>query len=303
MGDVLVHAVALDGHVRVVATQATATVEELRFLHDPSPVVCVALSRVVVGSVLLAALLEKVTHREPLLTVEVTGNGPVSRLVATASPAGWVRAYPANPHAVVGSVTDDVTAIIGAHPELVVTRDAGHGNPYRGVVPMIPGKIAETFARYLDTSEQSPAAVLLAETLAASGRVTGAGGIIIQLLPGVSDAQADALERQVHRFGSLSEALTRGHDTPHAWLDRLFPRGFEVLGKTPLRFLCGCSGERVERALLLLGIHEIHTLLLQQQAGQPVSLTCEFCRRQYSVSEQRLAHLLLELTEEPSRPQ
>jgi len=168
---------------------------------------------------------------------------------------------------------------------------------------MIPGRIAETFARYLDTSEQSPAAVMLAETLAESGHVTGAGGVVIQLLPGVSNAQADALERQVHRFGSLSEALTRADSAPHAWLERLFPQGFEVLAETQLRFLCGCSTERVEQALLLLGADEIRSLLQQQQSGQPVSLICGFCRRRYSVPKRRLVHLLLELTEEPVCPQ
>ena len=49
----------------------------------------------------LAASLEKVTAREPLLTLEMDGGGPAGRIFATASPAGWVRAFVANPQATV----------------------------------------------------------------------------------------------------------------------------------------------------------------------------------------------------------
>ncbi len=50
------------------------------------------MGRVATGALLLAATLEKVTGKEPMLTMEVDGGGPAGRFVATASPAGWVRA-------------------------------------------------------------------------------------------------------------------------------------------------------------------------------------------------------------------
>ena len=49
------------------------------------------LGRLATGALLLAASLEKVTRREPMLTLEVDGGGPAGRMFATASPAGWVR--------------------------------------------------------------------------------------------------------------------------------------------------------------------------------------------------------------------
>ena len=88
MADRLIRVLALGGRARAVAALASDTAEELRRIHDPSPTAAAALGRIAVGALLLAASLEKVTGREPMLTVEVDGGGPLGRLVATASPGG-----------------------------------------------------------------------------------------------------------------------------------------------------------------------------------------------------------------------
>ena len=89
MQDHLIRAVGLGGRARAVVAVTTGTTEALRHIHDPSPQVAAALGRLSTGALLLASSLEKVTAREPMLTIEVDGGGPAGKLLATASPAGW----------------------------------------------------------------------------------------------------------------------------------------------------------------------------------------------------------------------
>ncbi len=299
MTDHLLRCVALEGRVRVVVADASDTVEELRRIHDPSPTTTAALGRVATGALLMAASLEKVTTREPLLTIELNGDGPAGRFLATASPAGWVRAMVANPHATAESVVDgklNVAGVVGTRGELAVTRDPGVGEPYRGVVPLRSGEIAQDVAHYLNDSEQTPAAVVLGVHVLPEGRVDNAGGVLVQLLPGVSDDQARTLTQRVRELGAVTARMVAGQG-PQDWLRLLFPDGLEILEETPVRFHCGCSRERVETALRLLGAAEIRELL-RDNPDRPTRLTCEFCQTVYEVPPERLAELLLELDDE-----
>jgi len=298
MSDELIRALGLGGRVRAVAAVTTDTVETLRELHDPSPATTAALGRTATAALLLAASLEKVTGREPVLTLEIDGGGPAGRLVATASPAGWVRAMVANPTAESEPRDDNklpVAGVVGARGTLSVTRDAGSGEPYRGVVPLTTGEIATDVAHYLNDSEQTPSAVALGVFVVPEGKVTHSGGLALQVLPGVDDAEADALRDRVQELGTITSRLRRG-EGPDEWLAQLFPEGFEILERLPARFHCGCSAERVESALRLLDEADVRDLL-DRSLHQKVTLKCGFCNREYLVSRDQIAGILLERAE------
>ncbi len=299
MPDEMIRGLALGGRARVVAAATTETVERLRSIHEPSPTVTAALGRVATGTLLLAAVLEKVTGREPMVTVEIDGDGPAGKLLATASASGWVRATVANPRATAEPRPDsklDVAAVVGTSGHLVVTRDPGIGEPYRGVVPIVSGEIAKDLAYYLSESEQVPSAVALGVHVLPEARVEHAGGYLVQLLPGVTDDEAQALAGRVAELGAVTPRMREG-EGPEAWLNRLFPEGVEILERTSVRFHCGCSRDRVERALKLLGAVEVGRLL-DQSRTEPVVLTCEFCRREYTVPPTDLERLLAEIEED-----
>jgi molecular chaperone Hsp33 len=282
-----------------VAGDTTDTVEELRRIHAPSAPTTAAVGRLATGALLLAVSLEKVTGREPMLTIEVEGNGPAGRLVATASPAGWVRAMVANPGATAEPVVNgklNVAGVVGTQGDLTVTRDLGFGEPYRGVIPIRSGEIAQDLAHYLTESEQTPAAVVLGVYVDREGKAGASGGFLVQLLPGVSDDEAEELTRRIRSFGAVTSHLIVG-ERPVDWITIVFPEGIDVLERTPARFLCGCSPDRVETALKLLGTAEVSSLLDLHGDG-PAILTCEFCRTQYKVAPERLLELMREIKAE-----
>jgi molecular chaperone Hsp33 len=190
----------------------------------------------------------------------------------------------------------NVAGVVGTKGELSVTRDLGFGEPYRGVVPLRSGEIAQDLAHYLNESEQTPAAVVLGVHVLREGRVGHAGGFLVQLLPGVSDDEAQELTRRVRDVGAVTSRMAAG-EGPTQWLDLLFPEGYQVLETTPASFLCGCSLERVETALKLLGAADIRELV--REAGEePTLLKCEFCKTVYEVGPSRLAELLEEVEQD-----
>lgn len=299
--DYLIHAMGLGGRARAVVAVTTDAVEELRRLHDPSPEVTAAIGRLATGALLLASTLEKMTRREPLLSVEVDGGGPAGRLIATASPAGWVRAMVSNPLATADRRSDgklDVSGVVGKHGQLVVTRDPGVGEPYRGVVNLVSGELAKDLAFYLSESEQSPAAVVLGVKCVREGRVASAGGLLVQLLPGVSDDEALALTDCIRSLGAVSSRLAEGQG-PRQWLAQIFPEGCAIVGEVPARFYCGCSMERVERALKLLGTDEIRAVLAGGDGGSS-DVVCGFCKMAYTLHPNRLRALITEVESESS---
>jgi molecular chaperone Hsp33 len=301
--DHLIRAIAWGGRVRVVACDTSGIVEDLRRIHDPSPVVTAAIGRLATGALLLASTLEKVTGREPVLTVEIDGGGPAGRMLATASPAGWVRATVANPLATARSPVQgklNVAGVVGTHGELSVTRDLGSGDPFRGVVPINTGEIARDFAHYLHDSEQVPSAVLLGVHVHPHAGVDHAGGLLVQLLPGVSDLQAELLTSRIEELGTVTSRLLAG-DGPSVWLAELFPEGSWILERRAVMFRCGCSMERVETALKLLGADEIRAIA-DDCVDEPAVLGCGFCRTDYRVERATLETLLRELEQEAADP-
>ncbi len=300
-GDHLVRAIGLGGRARVVVAVTTGLVEELRRMHDPSPQVAAAIGRLATGALLLASCLEKVTDREPMLTIELEGGGPAGRLVATASPLGWVRATVSNPLAVTDPGDDgalEVAGVVGTQGQLIVTRDPGIGEPYRGVVELVSGEVARDLAFYLSESEQTPSAVVLGVRMLRQGRIGAAGGLLVQLLPGVSEDEAMSLTENIREIGAVSARVSEG-ELPKEWLARIFPEGCAILEEVPISFFCGCSMDRVEAALKLLGAGEIYSVM-ESDDDDGASVVCGFCRARYAVGEARLRELIVEVESELS---
>ena len=75
----------------------------------------------------------------------------------------------------------------------------------------------------------------------------------------------------------LSELLRAGG--PEALLAEIFGTvSYTLLETHDIFFRCGCSQEKVERALLSLGQAELDDICRKQEGAE---VRCEFCRRAY----------------------
>ena len=94
MSDYIVRATAANAQIRAFAATTRELVETARKAHDTSPVVSAALGRLMTGGVMMGAMLK---GDKDLLTLQVSGDGPLKGMTVTADSKGNVKGYANNP--------------------------------------------------------------------------------------------------------------------------------------------------------------------------------------------------------------
>lgn len=284
--DRLIRGTAMDGKVRAFAVRTTQLVEELRRRHDTFPTTTAALGRTVTAAAMMGAMLKG----NEKLTIQVKGDGPIGSIVADANAKGEVRGYVKEPHVHLPSNSKgklDVAGAVGTTGFIHVTKDLGLKEPYRGSVPIISGELGEDFTYYFAISEQTPSAVGLGVLVDVDSSVIVAGGFIIQLLPGLSDSEINAIEHAVGQMPPVTSLLDQGLDLEEM-LSWLLP-DIKVLEEMDIKFSCNCSRERVERTLISLGKDELVDL---NEAGEETEVVCDFCNEAYTFSVEEVQTLI-----------
>ncbi len=277
MHDHTARAMAAKGKIRAVACVTTRLANDISFLQGASPAVSMALGRALSGVALMGSILKQGQR----LAIKFEGNGLMRKLVAEADWDGALRATVAVPEAMAESVPD----LLGRAGFLTVTKDLGLKEPYSGMVQLVSSEIAEDLAYYLTDSEQIPSAMGLGVSLADDGQIAVSGGFLIQSLPPSDEAAVDRIMAAIAKMPPLSTLLKDG--TPPRQLLDILLEGVEhhPLESTDLFFRCGCSREKVERALLSLGREGLASLIVEQGEA---SVTCEFCKQQYQFERSEL---------------
>lgn len=288
-GDILVHLTAAGGCLRALAARTTETVEEARRRHDAFPTAAAALGRTLTGAALLGAVLKG----QQRLMIEIVGDGPLGKIVAEADAAGNVRGYVHHPHVHLPSNAQgklDVAGAVGSG-HLYVVKDLGLREPYRGLVPLVSGEIAEDLAYYLNVSEQTPSACILGVLVAPEGSVRAAGGILIQMMPGAQEDEelVQRLEERIRAMPALSRSIDEGLGPLEILLSLLEGMEPKRLEERPVRFHCSCSKERFSSGLVSLGKEELEEIARTQGGAE---LVCHFCGQVYHVSEDELRALI-----------
>lgn len=287
MNDYLAHIFTKEGNIRGLACVTTGLVEEARRRQGTFPTASAALGRALTGGELLGALLK--TGQRVALIFE--GDGPLKRILVEAESNGAVRGYVEVPdvYLVRKDGKLDVAGALGRTGVLTVIRDLGRKEPYKSIVPLCSGEIAEDLAFYLTKSEQIPSAVALGVYVEPDQHVSAAGGFLIQALPPTDEEMMDALTERLAQLPPVTQLLRQG-TTPDQILESLFTGiSYDTLEKRALAFHCSCTREAIERVLLSLGREELDRMIQEQETTE---VGCEFCGRRYPFSRAELAVLL-----------
>ncbi len=291
--DKLIHGIAADATVRVMAAITTETVREAVRRHQTSPTVSAALGRLLTGTLLLGSSLKDFDR----LTVKIESDGLVEGMTAEADENGNVRGYVKNPVAELPPKKNgkfDVAGIVGEGMFYVI-RESGfdlglHREPYVGTVPITSGEIAEDFAYYLAKSEQIPSAVLLGVLLQPDAPfVTCAGGVMIQMLPTANENIAVMIEDTILNAPQLTNAIKEGATAEDLLKITLGIIDYEILGEKEVRFQCNCSFERAVQLISSLGKTEVASMLEEDKGAK---MTCGFCSEVYTLNENDLKKML-----------
>jgi len=295
MSDYLIRVLSDKANVIGLACRSTELVSLACRLHGTTPTASAALGRALTGGLLMGAL-EKPGLRVGL---KFEGNGPLKKILVEADSEGTVRGFVGVPDVDV-RIRDGklhVAGVLGTEGHLTVFKDVGLDAPYQGIVKLRTGEIAEDIAYYFAESEQIPSAVGLGVYVESDGRVSAAGGFLVQSLPPSEEAMIDRLIGNIGRLRPVTDVLREGK-TPEDLLGMIFEGiPFKTLEKKGLSFRCTCSRDRIGEVLVSLGRAELRRLA-EERGGAEV--TCEFCRTAYRFSRGELEQLIREI--ESGRP-
>ncbi len=284
--DSVLHFTLKDGAVRGLLIRSTRTAAEAQRLHGASAVAAAALGRALTGTAMLASTLKE---PDASVTLTIDGDGPLGKILCVGD-GPTVRGLVTNP-GVSLPLRDgllDVGRAVGRHGRLSVVKDLRLKTPYIGQTELQSGEIAVDLADYYVHSEQSPSLVSLG-VAASDTEVSSAGGVLLQPLPDCPDDVIDQLELRSPIFGDIASEL------PHETLQTLLNSWFHglapvALSETPLSYHCGCSRERMERALISLGEEELSRMITDEVDG--AELVCHFCNQKYHFTTHDLLRLL-----------
>ncbi len=284
----IVRTISKDASVVCSAIDGKDIVSRIEEIHKTSAVCTAALGRLTLGASLLGFGLK---GKDDSITLRMSGGGPTGTLIAVSDSYGNVKSYIQNPVVEIPLNSKgklDVRGAVGTDGTLSVIKDLGLKEPYSGQIPIVSGEIAEDITSYLATSEQVPSVCALGVLVDTDLTCKLAGGFLIQLLPFAPDEAVDIIEKNIQSMQSVTQMLSEGltpEDIAMRALDGLEPN---VLDDFKVDYICDCSRERVERALVSLGKEQ----LLELANDEVTEVKCHFCDKVYNFTASEIKAMI-----------
>lgn len=288
----LIRGLSENGGIVFCGVDSTDIVCKAEQLHTTSATCSAALGRLLTGASLMGSMLK---DDRDTITLRVSGNGPAGVVIACTDGTGNVKGCIDHPLVELPAKANghlDVGGAVGKDGVLTVIRDNRlQKEPTVGQVPLVSGEIAEDLTSYYAYSEQVPTVCALGVLVDKDLSISCAGGYLLQLLPGATDAEITRLEQNIAAMPSVTEMLHAGK-TPEDMMN-LAMAGFNpsVLDEREVRYQCDCSRERTEQMLLSLGRKELEKL---RDEDPYCEVVCHFCHTKYEFDLNKLVKKAVE---------
>lgn len=280
--------VTKDFTVRASTVDATAVVREMQALQGAKAIPSLAVGRAMVGAMLMAAQ-QKQGHQ---VGVYIRCQGPLRAIYAEAHFEGQVRGYTPMTHYEPANYNNEynLKEAVGEGLLTVARHQPFQKTPHQGTVNLVSGEIGEDIAHYLIQSHQIRSLVSVGVYLDAYGQVRAAGGVMIEVMPGVEESIVDLIEKnqQEHKI-PVSQMIFDGASATD--LIKPYFKGIpymELEHNYPVTYACPCTKDRVVRALETLGLAELEDMI---NKNEKADVTCQVCGRPYVVEVDELTAL------------
>lgn len=288
--DKIIRCITSDGAIMASAIDSTDIVYKASILHKTSPVATAALGRLLSATSMMGAMLKS---KNASINLRVAGDGPLGAVIAVADYNGNVKGYVSNASCPTTRYENgklNVAEAVGKNGVLNVMKNLGEGEPYLGQTELVSGEIAEDIANYYAESEQIPTVCALGVLVdKESSQVLLSGGMLIQLLPGADDSTIEKLEKNISELDSVTTMLAKGYTTLDMCKEALKGFDVEVLDEFPVKYVCGCSKEKISSLIESMPKEEIEDMIEKDKGA---SAFCHFCNKNYEFSEGELKEIL-----------
>ncbi len=288
MKNYLQKAYAFDGTVRIYAAITTELVSKAQEIHNLWPTSCAALGRCLT----IAAIMSSTYKSKEHLTIKVCGDGPIGQIIIETTD-GLVRGFVQNPGVYLSYNNGklNVADAVGKNGHIEVIKDLHLRAPFSSTCELISGEIAEDFTYYFAKSEQIPSSVGLGVLLDPNGKVLSAGGFLIQIMPGCKEETLKQLEDKLQNLKSCSQMINEGYSAIDM-IKEITNNNYQLLETKELNYYCPCNKNRFRNGLKSLGKIELEDILKEDHK---VSITCNFCQKEYNFNEDDLNDIINEL--------
>lgn len=276
-----------DGQIRLTGLSGTTMVNQMRANFNLG-----VLETLVLGQAYIAAgLMASSVKGNDRMQIAVECGGPIGGIYVESWACGAVRGYLKNNpvHLEKPLESSDLTFLYGPGFISVSKILEGSKTPFTGQVMMEYGDLAKDLALYYSESEQTPTLFNLAVKFDKQGRVTGAGGLFIQAMPGCKEEVLESLQQYSAKLPSLGKALESGKSIEEYCTETFAPYGVQNLSKESLGFSCPCCKENYRVFLSTLPQKEKDAILKDNK--WPLELECLNCGSKYSFSEQEIREI------------
>ncbi len=272
--DRAVKALIYNGEISLTLLDTTEMVNRAIEIHKLSPLAAAALGRTMTVATFMSIGLK---NKDDTLSVTISGDGPAGTIVVCGNHDLKMRGYIDNPRVELPLKKNgklDVGGAVGKG-RISVVKNLGLKEPYTGSSRIVSGEIAEDFAAYFTFSEQQPTGLALGVKIGKDFKCVGAGGVVIQPMPGASDESIDKAEKLLSEFTKISSMIEEyGID---GIIDRYFD-GVFFFEYEP-EYKCTCSKDYVDKILITLGKEELYDTI--EKEGK-VEVVCQFCPNKYT---------------------
>ena len=289
----LVRAISDMGGVVIAALDSTDIVSEMERIHKPSAVVSAALGRLLTASQLMGAMLKS---RDDSVTLRIKADGPIGGLTVGCDGVGNCKGFAQNNIVEIPLRADgklDVGTAVGKNGHLYVIKDIGMKEPYVGNIPLVSGEIAEDITAYYAYSEQIPTVCGLGVLVNPDLTIKRAGGYLIQLLPGATEEEITMLENNLKNVPSITKFFEQGkdvYDVINTLLDGFNPN---VLDEDTVQYHCDCNRDRVEKALISIGVKDLQEIYDEEEM---IEMGCQYCDKKYHFTKNDIGKMIKKLT-------
>jgi molecular chaperone Hsp33 len=264
--------------VRGEVVKVAASLDQMLQNHDYALPVKQLLAELVAATSLLTATLKF----EGDIAVQLQGDGPIRFAAVNGNHRQEFRGVVRMQKEISG---ESFRELIG-EGYLLVTITPTQGERYQGIIPLTGDSLTTTLEAYFAQSEQLPTRLYLHTELTAEHN--HAAGMLLQVLPVDPEKAREDFQHVVALADTLTaaELLTLPAEET---LYRLFHQEVvELFEAQPIRFVCGCSRDKCNSAIISLG----QTAIAEHIAEGKLEISCEYCNTTYVFDADQLRSLL-----------
>lgn len=293
--------VMTDGRIRGALFHGTRFVNQMRAQHNLGILESLVLGQASLCAALMIPLMKGQEH----LCWKYDVDGPAAGFSIEADSTGYVRGFLYNEHIPVDKPLEnwDLKPFLGTGSMSVSRIHKEDSAPHISTVEVNSGNIAEDLAWYYKQSEQISTAFNTGIQFDRQGRVIGAGGMFLQVMPETggknnsgasksssSDAEADGqflarVEMAFKTAPSLGQWFSEGgkiEDIVYGLFREFTP---SIALRRDIRYDCPCSEETFANYIKMLPKQERDDILRKKE---PLEIQCRNCGSVYTISVEKL---------------